>query len=391
MKKIILLAIALCPCLVASAQQNTQKEGKLQDSTKKEGKLQDKTVTEGKLKDSLQTSGKLTVSGYAEIYYGYDFNRPPDNNRPPFVYSHNRSNEVNLNLGFIKVNYDNGNLRGNLALMAGTYTNANLATEPGVLKNIFEANAGIKVSKTANLWVDAGIFSSHIGFESAVSKDDWTLTRNILSDNTPYYESGAKLTYTSKDNKLTLVGLYLNGWQRINRETDNSQPAGGFEITWKPNDKISLNYSNYLGTEGADSVRVRRFYNDFYGIFQLTKAFGITAGLDYGIQQQFKGSTNYYQVFLPVAIARYQFTDKWAMAGRIEYYQDKNNVLIAVGAPKGFTTTGYSANLDYAPLKNALIRIEGKIYDSKNPIFMQHGGRLVNTSPLITTSFAISF
>ena len=380
----------LCSSLTVTAQENIQKEGKLQDSTKKEGKLQDKTATEGKLKDSIQTTGKLTFSGYAEIYYGYDFNRPPDNNRPAFVYSHNRTNEVNLNLGFIKANYDSGNIRGNLSLMAGTYANANLASEPGVLKNVFEANAGIKVSKTANLWVDAGIFSSHIGFESAVSKDDWTLTRNILSDNTPYYESGAKLTYTSKDNKLTVVGLYLNGWQRINRENNNSQPAGGAEITWKPNDNITLNYSNYLGTEGADSVRVRRFYNDFYGIFQLTKAFGITVGLDYGIQQQSKGSTNYYQVFLPVAIGRYQFTDKWAVAGRIEYYQDKNNVLIAVGAPNGFITTGYSANLDYAPSKNAIIRIEGKLYHSSDPIFVQ-GNRLVNSDPLITTSFAISF
>ncbi len=121
MKKILLLVITLCLSLVVSAQYSTLKEGKLQDSTKKKGKLQDKTETEGKLKDSLQTSDKLTVSGYAEIYYGYDFNRPRDNNRPPFVYSHNRSNEVNLNLGFIKINYDNGNIRGNLALMAGTY------------------------------------------------------------------------------------------------------------------------------------------------------------------------------------------------------------------------------------------------------------------------------
>jgi hypothetical protein len=31
--------------------------------------------------------------------------------------------------------------------MTGTYANANLAAEQGVLKNIFEANAGVKVIK----------------------------------------------------------------------------------------------------------------------------------------------------------------------------------------------------------------------------------------------------
>ncbi|MBK8628485.1 MAG: outer membrane beta-barrel protein [Saprospiraceae bacterium] len=28
--------------------------------------------------------------------------------------------------------------------------------------------------------MDAGIFPSHIGFESAISADNWTLTRSLL-------------------------------------------------------------------------------------------------------------------------------------------------------------------------------------------------------------------
>ncbi|MGI4751918.1 MAG: porin [Janthinobacterium lividum] len=336
-------------------------------------------------------AGKLTFSGYAELYYGFDFNKPVDNNRPAFVYSHNRHNEVNLNLGFIKANYDSDNIRANLALMAGTYANANLAAEPGVLKNIFEANAGVKLSQKANLWVDAGIFSSHIGFESAVSKDCWVLTRSISAENTPYYETGAKVTYTTNNGKLTLVGLYLNGWQRMARQNNNSQPAGGAQITWKPTDRITLNYSNYLGTEGADSVRVRRLYNNFYGIFQLTPAFGLTAGFDFGVQQQTKGSSIYYNVLSPVAIARYQFAPKWAMAGRVEYYQDKNGIIIASTTPNSFKITGYSLNVDYAPVKNALIRLEGKVYDSKNAVFTSSSGNPINTSPLLTASFAVSF
>lgn len=340
--------------------------------------------------DSTKNKSNLTISGYAELYYGYDFNRPANNTRPAFVYSHNRHNEINLNLGFIKANYDNGTVRANLALMAGTYANANLAAEPGVFKNVFEANAGYKLSKTSNLWVDAGIFASHIGFESAVSKDCWVLTRNIVSDNTPYYESGAKITYTTANQKLTLVGLYLNGWQRIYRQDGNSQPAGGLQIIYKPSDKITLNYSNYLGTEGADSVRVRRFYNDFYAVFQVSKVFGLTTGFDYGIQQQAKGSSNYNTVISPVAIVRYQFADKWAMAGRVEYYQDKSGIFIPTGTPNGFKTTGYSLNLDYAPAGNALIRLEGKVYDSKDAVFTK-SGNTVNTNSLLTASFALSF
>ncbi|MCD8739161.1 porin [Mucilaginibacter roseus] len=348
------------------------------------------SVATAQAQDTVKKSSNLTISGYAELYYGFDFNKPADNNRPGFVYSHNRHNEANLNLGFIKANYDNGSMRANIALMAGTYANANLAAEQGVLKNVFEANAGIKLSKTANLWIDGGIFLSHIGFESAISKDCWVLTRNISSENTPYYESGAKLTYTTNGGKLTLTGLYLNGWQRINRQNGNGKPAGGVQVYYKPTDKITLNYSNYLGTEGADSVRVRRFYHNFYGIFQLTNAFGITAGFDYGTQQAAKGSNDYNHVISPVAIARYQFAGKYAVAGRVEYYQDKNGMLISTGTPNGFKTTGYSLNFDYAPVANALIRLEGKVYSSQDKIFARQDA-LVNYNSLVTASFAVSF
>lgn len=337
-----------------------------------------------------QDEPKLKVTGYLEMYYGYDFNKPDNNNRPGFVYSHNRSNEVNLNLGFIKANYENGTVRANLALMAGTYTNANLAAEPGVLKNIYEANAGLKLSKTANLWVDAGIFASHIGFEGAVSKDCWVLTRNIASDNTPYYESGAKITYITEDGKLTATALYLNGWQRIQRQEGNSQPAGGLQLVWKPTDKITLNYSNYLGSEGADSIRVTRFYHNFYGILQLTKAFGLTLGFDYGTQQKTKGSNAKNEVLSPVAIARYVFNPKLALAGRVEYYEDKNGLIIATGTPNGFKTTGYSVNIDYSPVPNAVVRLEGKVYNSKDKIFVRDMDT-VNYNAALTASIAVSF
>lgn len=348
------------------------------------------TALTAALSSYAQDKPKINVSGYLETYYGYDFNKPADHNRPGFIYSHNRHNEVNLNLGFIKGNYDDGTIRANLAVMAGTYSNANLAAEPGVLKNIYEANAGLKLIKKANLWLDAGIFSSHIGFESAVSKDCWVLTRNISSENTPFYESGAKITYGTADNKFSIAGFYLNGWQRITRQNGNSKPAGGLQVTFKPTDKITLNYSNYLGTEGADSISVTRFYHNIYGIFQIADQFGVIVGLDYGTQQKSKGSDDKNEVLSPVLIAQYKLNSNWAVAGRVECYKDKNGVFIATGTPEGFKTTGYSLNIDYAPVTNAVIRLEGKVYDSKDKVFIRDLSP-VNHHAALTASIAVSF
>jgi hypothetical protein len=259
------------------------------------------------LKSAGQTDSSknpLSLSGYLETYYSFDFGLPKNNARPGFIYSHNRHNEVSLNLGFVKAAYQTENVRGNLALMTGSYANANLAAEPGVFKNILEANAGFKLSKTRNLWVDAGVFASHIGFESAIGKDCWNLTRGILADNSPYFESGVKISYTSKNEKWFLSGLLLNGWQRIQRVDGNSAPAFGHQLTFKPSSKITLNSSSFVGSDKPDTVRQMRYFHNFYGIFEVTDKIGLTIGFDIGAEQKSKGNSEYNTWYTPIVIVK---------------------------------------------------------------------------------------
>lgn len=336
------------------------------------------------------STGSLTVSGYGEAYYTYDFNKPADNNRPGFIYSHNRHNEFNLNLGFIKANYTAERVRANLAIATGTYMNANYAAEPGVLKNIFEANAGVKISKKKNLWIDAGIMPSHIGFESAIAKDCWNLTRSILADNTPYFEAGAKISYSTDDGKWFLSGMALNGWQRITRVSGNSLMSWGTQIQFKPSSKVLINYSTFLGTDKPDSARLSRFFHNIYGIFNITDKFGITAGFDIGTEEKTPNSSGSNTWYSPVLILKYAFNGKWAVAGRVEHYNDKNGVIIATGTPNGFQTTGYSVNIDHSPFKNILIRLEARSFNSKDKIFVKPSAMTENNT-FFTSSIAVSF
>lgn len=333
----------------------------------------------------------LNISGYAEIYYQFDANNPKNNSRPPFVYSHNRNNEVNLNLGFIKANYETEKLRANLALATGTYMNANYSAESGVLKNIYEANVGIKISKSKNLWIDAGILPSHIGFESAVSKDCWTLTRSILAENSPYYESGAKISYTSNSGKWFLSGLVLNGWQRIQKFDGNSTVAFGHQLTYKPTEKITLNSSSFIGNDKPDSIRQMRYFHNLYGIFQLTDKLALTTGFDIGAEQKAKGSEQYNVWYSPVLIAKFSPTEKLSFAVRGEYYNDEKGVIIATGTDNGFQTFGYSLNADYRILPNLVWRTEVKNLNSKDQIFLNRNEAFQNNNFSAVTSLAVSF
>ncbi len=348
------------------------------------------------LNDSLRNSSNtqlpenLKLSGYLESYYNYDFSKPGNHSRPGFVYSHNRHNEVNLNLGFVKLAYNTDRLRANFALMAGTYSNSNLAAEPGVLKNIFEANTGIKISKKKNVWIDAGIFASHIGFESAIGKDCWNVTRSILADNSPYFESGVKISYTSDNEKWFASGLILNGWQRIQRIDGNNMPAFGHQLSYKPNGQITLNSSSFIGSDTPDSTRQMRYFHNFFGQFQLHETFGLIFGFDLGAQQKSKHNSQYNTWYSPILIAKYSPNAKINISLRTEYYKDAHGVIISTGTLNGFQTFGYSLNFDYNIAQNIMWRLEGRGFTSKDKLFtLDHSPKANNY--FVTTVLAISF
>jgi hypothetical protein len=335
-----------------------------------------------------ESDSPLTFSGYLETYYVYNFNLPRDHKQPDFMYSYHRANEVTPNLGFIKAAYSATTVRANLALMAGTYANANLASEP--LKNIFEANAGVKISNTKNLWIDAGIFASHIGFESAIGKDCWSLTRSLLADNSPYYESGAKISYTTDNDKWFLSALILNGWQRIQRVDGNSLPSFGTQITFMPSIAVTINSSSFIGTDKPDYARQMRYFHNLYGVFQLSEKVGVTAGVDIGAEEKSATVSSFNRWYSPVLIVKYSLSNKISFSARAEYYQDEYGVIISTGTPNGFKTTGFSLNADYAFTSNAIWRIEARNLSSKDAIFMRDQ-QPVHNNAMLSTSLAISF
>lgn len=316
--------------------------------------------------DSLK---KLTFSGYGEIYYSYDFTKPINHEKPNFIYNHKRHNEVNANLMLVKANYKEESIRANLGFMAGNYAQYNLGSEPNWAQFVYEANIGAKLSKNHNLWIDAGIIPSHIGFESAVSADCWTLTRSMSAENSPYYETGLKLGYTNKKENVSLAILVLNGWQRIRKPDYIQQPSFGLQINYKPREDLTFNYSNFIGTDKPDSLSSFRTFHNFYLQYEPKKNLGVTAGFDIGSDKF--NSTDYGIWFTPTLIFKYPLTEKAKIALRGEYYFDKNQIIISTNTSNGFQALGVSTNFDYKINNKVEFRIEGKLYNFKDKTF-QH-------------------
>jgi hypothetical protein len=184
--------------------------------------------------------------------------------------------------------------------------------------------------------------------------------------------------------------MALNGWQRIQRVAGNSAMSWGAQLQYKPSDNVLFNYSTFIGTDKPDSARLWRYFHNLYGILQLNDKWGLTLGFDIGSEQVTKGSSNKNTWYAPVAIVRYTPSTQWAIALRGEYYSDEHGVIISTGTPNGFKTFGYSANVDYLPVKNMALRLEGRSLNSKDRIFIKDQ-TVVSTDAVVTFSAAVSF
>ena len=347
------------------------------------------TIT-GQITSEWQQKPVLSLTGFVDAYYVYDFNRPASGFRQPFLYNHNRHNEFNLNLGLIRFNIEHPKYRANLALQTGTYVNDNYAAEPGFLKNVFDANIGLALNSKNTLWLDAGIFgSSHIGFESALSIDNLTLTRSLPAENSPYFISGVKLSFSPNDN-WELAALVINGWQRIQRVDKNSLLSFGTQVNYHPTNRLTLNWSTFIGTDDPDSTRRMRYFNNFYGLFQISERIALITGFDIGFQQREKGSGRYDLWLSPVVIAQYAMNSYWHTAFRAEYYQDKTGIMIPTGTENGFKTAGFSLNVDYLPTPLIACRLEARLLHSKDKVFKIRDS-FTNQNFILAASVALKF
>lgn len=306
--------------------------------------------------------------GYVGVYYGYDFNNPASLTRPDFIYSENLHNQISVNLALLGVRYTGERVRGTFAIQTGTYTDANYAAEPQVLKHIYEAWGGVRVAK--NLWLDAGIFLAHIGLEGPNSRDNLTLTRSIMAENSPYYEAGAKLTY-DKGKKWLFTALVMNGWQVIRDRNQNK--ALGTQVQFRPSSKWLLNSSTFAG-EGRnmpDSVgRQIRYFHDFFVTYDPSANWKLAAAFDTGWEE--KRQQSGYNAWQGASlIARRRLTERTGLVGRVEYYHDPAGVLVATRIG-GLNTVGYSLGFDYLPVPRVILRSEIKQFVDQNAVYTEN-------------------
>lgn len=333
----------------------------------------------------------VRVGGFADAYYAWDIGRPALRDRA-FATQAVRHDEFNLNLAYLEATVSGERVRGRLALQAGTSVQANYAGEPAIGSNsgpslsrtIQEGVVGIRVRP--GLWVDGGVFFSHIGQESWISRDNPTYTRSFTAEYTPYYSSGVKLTWTASST-LTVQAHLLNGWQNI--AEGNERKAVGGRVDWTPRAGIALGWAGFRGDEQPESSpRRMRDFHQLVARLEPRRDLTLWLTADRGWERPATGSTSTWGSL--TAIAERRLSPTLSVAGRVERYTDRDGVLIPVSDPRGFDVTSASFGANVRLPEGAHWRTEVRGYWSDAAVWPDLSGSRRGTMALVS-SLSLTF
>ena len=330
---------------------------------------------------------KLHWGGFIDTFYTYDLNHLKTSNRNPSGYTFTsqaaRHNEFNLNLGYLEVTAQTSRTRGRFALQSGTSVPIGYSSLKGrestALNSIQEAFVGYQLSP--QIWVDAGIFFSHIGFESWISKNNWTYTRSIVSDQVPYFQTGIKLSYDTQSS-WAFQFMLLNGWSNVLNYNQNK--AIGMHIDYRLSPQVTLTYNNFYGLVLHQKPRL---YQEAYATLQITDEWSMIVSAELGLQKT--SDTHWAKWGSLELITQYQLTPHFALAYRLETFRDRGQITETTQTRNGYTLSSSSIGFNSQLTPQLLWRAELRGYLAADPLFRGRN-EASNRDAAMTTSLSLS-
>jgi len=252
--------------------------------------------------------------------------------------------------------------------------NANYATERTTLKNLVEANIGVRVFKNKGIWLDAGVLPSPFTNENVFAIDQATLTRSLAPEFVPYYLSGARLTLPL-GKRWNLYAYLINGWQQI--QDNNSPLAGASWLEFKPNDRLSLNWNNYLGYEGSEAFPANRFrtFTDAYAVWSPNKRWSFTASAYMCWQERVVNDANSTDSWWQANItAKHILTSGQAFYARVERFSDPAAVMVApITGVSGFEVYSGTIGHERSITDAVKFRVEARMFQADDKVYLRDG------------------
>jgi hypothetical protein len=342
-----------------------------------------------------------TLNFLVDEYYSYNFNEPVGRVNALRAYDV-LSNNISLNqadLVFERAPDVSGGrpfgVRVDLQFGQATDTlqgNPLNEPRPDIYRNIFQAYGTWIAPIGSGLTLDIGKFGSSLGFEGNYTKDQMNYSRAYWFNFLPFYHMGVRANYKVND-KLTLNYWVVNGTNQA--EATNGFKDELFGFTAAPTKKITWTVNYYLGQEHPDRTLVassgpvpvqpgltfqaitpapngKLHIFDSYVSWQVVPKLTVALEGDYVIEREWQNTnTALGESAAPsrdiggAAYVKYQFSPRFAVAGRTEYLSDRGGLFSGITQALKETT----ATFDYKLSEGFLMRYEWRRDFSNRPTF----------------------
>jgi hypothetical protein len=242
------------------------------------------------------------------------------------------------------------------------------ATAPNVAGNKFLRHLGpTNVSYLApvgkGLALQAGIFSSLIGYDSLYAKDNFNYTRPWGADFTPYLMMGLNGSYPLTE-KLTGSFFIINGYWHLARA--NSAPSVGGQLAYKLTPRVTLKETTLLGPHQRNTaLEFWRFLTDTI-VERKTSKFTFASEYIFSTERV-DGPGKPRALMMSWQLpARWALNDRWGLSFRPEVFWDRDGRwTLARQTVKAFTST-LEYRLPYR-WSTTIFRLEHRFDDSRGP------------------------
>jgi hypothetical protein len=324
---------------------------------------------------------KIDVTGFVDVYYGYNFNGVDPAFRT-FDVQHNTFSLSLAEVAFAKGVTPESRVGFRADLDFGKTADLVAAYEPEsdgkeIYKHIQQAYVSLLTGKVT--W-DVGKFVTPIGAEVIESQDNWNYTRGVLFGYAvPFYHTGIRGTVAASD-KVSFAGYLVNGWN--NGSDFDGDKTFALNATLKPSPKFTW-YLNYMvgkePTLNATDVETRHLF-DTTASLAVGDKLTLMANVDYGQE----GDVTWWGV---ASYAKLQARPSWALVGRYEYIDDSDGGFMTLGT-KAQTVTVTSDHLVAGALK---VRLEYRTDFADEAIFPKDDGSYEKSQTTLTVGLVYSF
>ena len=340
----------------------------------------------------------FTIDGYVDVYYNFStdsLSRLPDRT-DQFSTFGPRVNQVGLNMARLSSIYTSDRIRGTISLFYGDINYSWDSEFP----QLHEANVGVRIAD--RLWFDAGVFSTHIGTEVLLPRDNMMSSLALGTFHEPFFMKAGILSYDFSD-KVSGKLVLANDYYTLARGQNSNNLAYGLGLIVKPTETLTLSYTNLIDDQAAigSDTSQWRYYNNLY-IAYTTEKLLLAFGTDFAYQENTKvtseGKLTSTTAFNFEVEGKYYFVPKAAAYGRFDYFTDEDGILSATIQQKNLQVRGLNAQSitlggEFKPTDQSYIRLEGRYLwaDSQQQWFKTLNGNPTHERFSVLFTFGFSF